>query len=135
MAVEGSDLLVVRPGEGKSVERGGLGVDFKIWGAATAGALSIVEHPMQPHRLVPPHVHESEDELSYVLEGTFGVRIGDVEAEAGPGTYVYKPKGGAPQLLEPYRPTGAPDRADLSGGLRTLLRDPRTDQRRAGRPR
>lgn len=86
-------LLVVGPGAGTRVDLGGLGVDFKVWGEQTGGALSIVEHPMEPRRLVPPHVHESEDELSYVLEGTFGVRIGDDEAEAGPGRYVYKPKG------------------------------------------
>lgn len=86
-------LLTVGPGEGSRVDLGGLGVDFKIWGEMTGGALSIVEHPMEPRRLVPPHVHEAEDELSYVLEGTFGVRIGDHEAQAGPGTYIYKPKG------------------------------------------
>ena len=33
-----------------------------------------------------------EDELSYVLEGRIGVRIGDAEYEAGPGTYVWKPR-------------------------------------------
>lgn len=99
--------LVVGPGDGPRVELGGLEVDFKIWGEATGGLLSIVEHPMQPRRLVPPHVHEAEDELSYVLEGTFGLRIGDLEAEAGPGTYVYKPKG----LLHTFwNPTDAPAR-------------------------
>jgi quercetin dioxygenase-like cupin family protein len=89
------------------VDLGGLGVDFKIWGEATDGVVSIVEHPMQPRRLVPPHVHQVEDELSYVLEGTFGVRIGDYEAEAGPGTYIYKPKG-IPHTF--WNPTDTPAR-------------------------
>ena len=86
-------LLIVTPGEGPLVDIGGLGVHFKIWGETTAGGLSIVEHPMAPGRLVPPHVHHVEDELSYILEGTFGVRVGDEVATAGPGSYVYKPKG------------------------------------------
>lgn len=86
-------LLVVGSGEGELVDIGGLGVHFKVWGEQTAGGLSIVEHPMEPGRLVPAHVHHAEDELSYVLEGTFGVRIGDEEATVGPGSYVYKPRG------------------------------------------
>jgi len=48
---------------------------------------------MVPRRLVPPHTHENEHELSYVLEGDFGVRIGDREYKAGPGSYVFKAKG------------------------------------------
>lgn len=107
MAREIAGHLIVRPGEGTSADLGGLGVDFKVWGDETGGRLSIVEHPMEPRRLVPPHVHEREDELSYVLEGTFGVRIGDTIAEAGPGTYVYKPKG---VLHTFWNPTDRPAR-------------------------
>ena len=85
-------LLIVGSGEGKKIDIGGLGVDFKIWGETTGGQLSIVEHPMEAGRLVPPHVHHGEDELSYVLEGRFGVRVGDEVSEVGPGSYVFKPR-------------------------------------------
>jgi mannose-6-phosphate isomerase-like protein (cupin superfamily) len=34
-----------------------------------------------------------EDELSYVLSGEIGVRIGDRDYVAGPGSYVFKPRG------------------------------------------
>lgn len=86
-------MVVVRPGQGMLVETGGFAVHFKIWSDATGGGLSIVEHPMAPGLLAPPHIHTREDELSYVLEGTFGVRVGDETATVGPGSYVYKPKG------------------------------------------
>lgn len=86
-------LLVVRPNEGRLVDLAGVGVHFKVWADATDGRLSIVEHPMEPGRMVPPHVHQSEDELSFVLEGTFGVRVGSEVATVGPGSYVYKPRG------------------------------------------
>jgi quercetin dioxygenase-like cupin family protein len=85
--------LIVAPGAGEAVDLGGLGVHFKVWGESTGGGLAIVEHPMASGRLVLPHRHQHEDELSYVLEGTFGVRVGDQVAVAGPGAYVYKPKG------------------------------------------
>src|SRR5689334_11997330 len=85
-------VVVVRPGEGQQVDLGGLGVTFKIWGKQTGGQLAIVEHPIAPRRLVPPHVHTLEDELSYVLEGRVGVRIGDGALEVETGSYVFKPR-------------------------------------------
>jgi mannose-6-phosphate isomerase-like protein (cupin superfamily) len=84
--------IVVSPEQGNLVDLGGLGVVFKVAGERVRGTVSLVEHPMEPGRLVPPHVHGAEDEVSYVLEGRFGVRIGDVEAVAGPGSYIIKPR-------------------------------------------
>ncbi len=95
MMKTGGQLLIVGPGEGEGtkIDLGGVGVVFKVWGESTSGRLSIVEHPMEPGRLVPPHVHHDEDELSYVLEGTFGVKIGEEIGFAGPGSYILKPRG------------------------------------------
>jgi len=39
------------------------------------------------------HVHHSDDEAWYVLEGTLGFRLGDDEVEAGPGAAVFVPRG------------------------------------------
>ena len=75
--------IVVEAGEGESVSLGGIGVDFKIPAGLTGGAFSIVEHPLDPGRLIPPHIHYREDELSYVLRGEIGVRIGDRDYAAG----------------------------------------------------
>jgi len=100
-------LLIVRPGEGRSVSLGALGVDFKVWGHETGGRFAIVEHPIEARCLIPPHTHKMEDELSYVLEGRVGVRVGDDVAEAGPGTYIYKPCG-VPHTF--WNPTDQPAR-------------------------
>jgi quercetin dioxygenase-like cupin family protein len=87
-------LKVVQPGEGRT---GGLvpgvGVVFKIDGADTGGALSIVEHPFAVGALVPPHVHTREDEYSIVLEGEIGFRSEDREVVLGAGGYIIKPRG------------------------------------------
>jgi|SRR5689334_2511342 quercetin dioxygenase-like cupin family protein len=88
-----SQAFVVRRGEGDGVELGGLGVEFKISGQQTNGLLAVVEHPIAPGRLVPPHLHQDEDECSFVIAGTIGARIGDAHFEAGPGDYVWKPRG------------------------------------------
>jgi len=39
------------------------------------------------------HVHHSDDEAWYVLEGTLGFRVGDDEVQAGPGAAVFVPRG------------------------------------------
>ena len=86
-------LTVVQPGEGKAGELGSIGVDFKLWGHDTNGALSIVEHPFPVGAIVPPHLHTREDEYSIVTEGEIGFRSGDREVVLGPGGYITKPRG------------------------------------------
>ena len=87
-------VKVVQPGDGRS---GGLvpgiGVVFKIDGADTGGALSVVENPFEVGALVPPHVHTREDEISIVLEGEIGFRSEDQEVVLGAGGYIIKPRG------------------------------------------
>ncbi|OEU85607.1 hypothetical protein DB35_13640 [Streptomyces abyssalis] len=85
--------FVIEPGEGKSVDFGGMGIDFKIRGDESDKQFSVVEHPIAPGRLVPPHTHTREDEFSYILQGRVGARVGDQEATAGPGSYILKPRG------------------------------------------
>jgi quercetin dioxygenase-like cupin family protein len=86
--------FLVSPGAGEVLQppEAGVGVVAKIWGEQTNGILSIVEHPVQPGALVPPHTHADLDEWSYVLEGVLGARVGDEVMEAPPGSYVLKPR-------------------------------------------
>jgi quercetin dioxygenase-like cupin family protein len=93
--------------EGKLVSMGGVGVKFKISGDETRNAFSIVEHPVEPKTLVPPHVHHDTDEYSYVVEGQFGARIGDEIILADKGDYVLKPRG-IPHTF--WNPTDKPAR-------------------------
>lgn len=54
----------------------------------------MAEHVLQPKELGAPfHTHRREHEISYVLEGTITVQIGDEIFNAGPGSTVFKPKG------------------------------------------
>lgn len=73
---------------------GGLGVQWKIEGAESDGRFSVVHHPLAPRALAAPlHYHHNEDEYSFVLEGTLGALLGDKVVTAGPGTWVFKPRG------------------------------------------
>ncbi|HUR74003.1 MAG TPA: cupin domain-containing protein [Sporichthya sp.] len=85
-------LTVVQPGQGSVGNLGSIGVAFKLWGADTGGAVSIVEHPFPVGALVPPHLHTREDEYSIVTEGEIGFRSGDREVVLGAGGYITKPR-------------------------------------------
>ena len=86
-----SDDVHIAPGGGPLVDLGGLGVHFKVRGELAGGRFAVVEHPVQPGVLVDPHIHNNEDELSYVVEGSIWARVGDRELEAAAGAYVWKP--------------------------------------------
>ncbi|MGL5810035.1 MAG: cupin domain-containing protein [Nocardioides sp.] len=88
-------LKVVSPGEGEVGDLGSIGVQFKLHGTDTGGALSIVEHPFPVGAFVPPHRHTREDEYSIVTAGRIGFRSGSREAVLGPGGYITKPRGEA----------------------------------------
>src|SRR5579864_8212225 len=49
--------------------------------------------PGPPRLIAPPHVHHSDDEAWYVLEGTLHVRVGDDEVVARAGSSVLVPRG------------------------------------------
>ena len=82
------------PGEGRRADFANLGNRFMIDSASTDGRFALIEHTIAPRKLAAPlHVHEREDEYSYVLSGRMGAQIGDEVVEAGPGELVFKPRG------------------------------------------
>ena len=84
---------VVPQGEGKIVSLFGVRFCYKITGADSDGRMAVLEVEIPPKTLVKPHLHSREDEFSVVLSGTVGVRTGDQVLEAGPGSYLAKPRG------------------------------------------
>ena len=60
----------------------------------TDGQLGLVEADFPGDFGGPPlHIHSREDEAFYVLDGEIRFRQADDELVAGPGTYVYCPRG------------------------------------------
>jgi quercetin dioxygenase-like cupin family protein len=85
--------VVLGPREGEYRQIGPFGVRWLI-DADTGGGFSLVEHPIAARALAAPmHVHQHEDEYSYVLEGEVGVQVGDEVVVAKPGDLVFKPRG------------------------------------------
>ena len=91
-AVKSSYL--VTSADGERADFPALGSRYVLGGGRTGGAFAIIEHTIPPRTLAAPmHVHEHEDEYSFVLAGRMGVQIGDEILDAGPGDLVVKPRG------------------------------------------
>lgn len=57
------------------------------------GGFFIADQPMAPRILVPPHMHRHEDQVAYVVSGTIGFRVGDVEVELEAGQFIMRGRG------------------------------------------
>src|SRR5260370_26183885 len=49
--------------------------------------------PGSPRLIAPPHLHRSDDEAWYGLEGALRVRVGNQQVEAPAGSAVFVPRG------------------------------------------
>ena len=58
----------------------------------TGGSFTLLEGHLKPGNEPPPHIHEHEDELFYVLEGAFDVFVGDQAFELQTGGCVFLPR-------------------------------------------
>ena len=65
----------------------------KVGAAETGGLLTAIEFTGPAGFGPPPHRHDVEDELFYVLEGEVSFWVGDEHTTAGPGGFVWAPKG------------------------------------------
>jgi quercetin dioxygenase-like cupin family protein len=83
--------ITILAGAGTSVDPLGL---IKLCGVQTGGSFSLVEHSLEPGRLLAPmHTHRQEDEYSFVLEGELMAQIGAEVVTAPAGTLILKPRG------------------------------------------
>jgi mannose-6-phosphate isomerase-like protein (cupin superfamily) len=92
--MSGASGYLVTPSQRRTLLAGPLGAVLLLGGEATAGSVSLVEHPLAPRALGSPlHTHRDEDEFSIVLEGRVGAQIGEQTVEAEPGAVLVKPRG------------------------------------------
>ncbi len=75
------------------LEFGGSTVTEHLGGDRTGGALALLEFRVQPGYPVPPaHLHEREDEITYVIEGALEVTVGDEVRVLQAGESIFKPR-------------------------------------------
>lgn len=81
--------VVRAPGDGRVYPLGLMSAVFKADGTETGGTYSVSEWILEPHSPGPgAHVHEQEDDVFYVLEGTVTFILDGETREASAGGFV-----------------------------------------------
>ena len=65
---------------------------YKVASEDSAGRFALLQGGLAPRMLIPPHIHTREDEMTIVIRGRLGARVGDQEFELGPGGVLLKPR-------------------------------------------
>lgn len=68
----------------------GVAMDLLAGARQTEERFTLIRYTIE--HAVLPHVHDSEDESVYVLEGEVTVTVGEREYELSPGSFVFMPK-------------------------------------------
>ena len=94
MAEDDRRGFVTAPGDGR-ILKNPVGGPLTFWalGEQTGGALTAFETTPAPGEGPPLHLHPREDEVLYVLQGRFRVKLESTIHEAPPGSFVFIPKG------------------------------------------
>lgn len=96
------DPIVLRPGEGESLEIAGNELVFKARSEETGGAYMLTDYTAAPgFQGPPPHLHREMTDAFFVVEGTLTLNLGDETVEAPAGSFVLVPPGNAHTLSNP----------------------------------
>ncbi|MBO0774551.1 MAG: quercetin 2,3-dioxygenase [Actinobacteria bacterium] len=85
--------LLLPPGAGEGLWHLDTLWTLKIPAAASGGAFSVVEQLIPKGAAPPVHRHSREDEAWIVLAGEVTFFLDDEQHTAGPGSYVFGPRG------------------------------------------
>jgi mannose-6-phosphate isomerase-like protein (cupin superfamily) len=87
---ETQTAIHVPQGEGKSLWILDELLTFKVHDQSQT--VGIFEDEVLPESGPPPHLHRSQDETHYILEGQFEFVLGERKVDAGAGSVVYVPR-------------------------------------------
>lgn len=84
--------LIVTLEDGEAIQPFGLDMKIVVRSDQTGGKLSAILAVHQPGEGPPDHLHFHQEEVFFVLEGTYEVGVEGITRTVGPGTFVYLPR-------------------------------------------
>jgi mannose-6-phosphate isomerase-like protein (cupin superfamily) len=88
-----SEAIILRPGEGRSIDIGNFAMSLKASADDTDGAFSLLQADEPPGFGPPMHIHHDAAEAFYVLEGEYLIFIRDQEHRCPAGSFIFIPAG------------------------------------------
>ena len=83
---------IVRPEQALPIKAFGLDLKILLTTEATGGAISVLMGWHKPGEGPPDHVHFNQEEMFFIVEGTYELTIDGRASTAGPGAIVFIPR-------------------------------------------
>jgi quercetin dioxygenase-like cupin family protein len=83
---------IVKPEQALPLKAFGLDLKVLLTTEATAGAISVLMGWHKPGEGPPDHLHGGQEEVFFILDGTYELTVGGQTSTAGPGTIVFIPR-------------------------------------------
>ena len=99
-------VIILRPGEGRSIDLGNFAMSLKADEVVSGGEFSLLEAAEPAHFGPPMHIHTNAAEAFYVLEGVYNIFVGGDRFECPAGSFVLIPRG----VEHGFRVGGVPSR-------------------------
>src|SRR5262249_7355465 len=81
-----------RPEQALRIKPFGLDIKILLTTEAAGGAISVLMARHQPGEGPPDHVHFNQEEIFFILEGSYELTVDDQTTTAGAGTIVFIPR-------------------------------------------
>ncbi len=94
---------IVTPEQAEPIKPFGLDMKVLLTTEATRGAISVIMGWHKPGEGPPDHVHFNQEEVFFIVEGTYELTVGDRTSTVGPGTIVFIPR----NVVHRFRNVGA----------------------------
>ena len=84
--------IIVTPEQAQPIKPFGLDMRVLLTTEATGGAISVIMASHKPGEGPPDHVHFNQEEMFFILEGTYELTVGGQTSTAGAGAIVFVPR-------------------------------------------